>query len=227
VHHASAVRYRGALVVLGGFNGAGANLFGSTSNKVWRLSGGRWERLPSMMHARGAGAAGVVGDRLVVAAGQADGRLVSETDIFDGNRWRGGTAIPTVRDHVASASDGKYLYVISGRRLAINSVLPAFERYDPQTDRWEDLPDVPTPRGGFGAAFLEGVLVTVGGEGPAGTYPQVESFGPEKQWSRLPAMLQARHGVGVGSIGPALYVAVGGPTAGGSYSSRLDVFSLS
>jgi hypothetical protein len=179
-----------------------------------------------MRRARGAGAAGVVGDRVVVAAGQDNGRLVAQTEVFDGRVWRDGAAIPTPRDHVASASDGRHLYVISGRRLAIDAVLSAFERYDPEAERWEELPDAPTARGGFGAAFLERILLTVGGEGPAGTYPQLESFGPEGRWSRFAPMPQARHGVGVGVIGRALYVAVGGPTAGGSYSSRLDVFSL-
>jgi non-specific serine/threonine protein kinase len=227
LHHAAGVQFQGDFVVIGGFRGEAGALFGSASPDVWRLRGDRWERMPPLTRARGAAAAGVAAGRIVVAGGQAGGALVAETEVFDGDRWRVRAPIPTLRDHVAGASDGTFLYVAGGRRLSIDSVLGAFERYDPLRDRWEALPDLPTPRGGFGAAFTGSAIVTAGGEGPAGTYAQVESFGlGSGRWRSLPDLPVSRHASGVGVIGDRLFVAVGGPRAGGSYSARLDALTV-
>lgn len=230
VHHAMGVVYRGELVVLGGF--PGPSLEGATA-RAFALRGGAWVELPPMRRPRAAGAAGVVGDLLVVAAGQDGSRLVGETEVFDGERWRDGAAIPTVRDHVAGASDGSFLYVASGRLRSIAATVPAFERYDPARDRWERLPDVPTARGGIGAAIAGEQLLVIGGEGSSeaagrdGVFPHVEAYDiAARRWSRLPDMPSPRHGIGVAAIEETVYVAAGGPRAGGSYSRRLDALLL-
>ena len=97
---------------------------------------------------RVAGAAAVVGDRIVVVGGQADGRLIDTTEVFDGKRWSDGADIPTPREHVAAASDGRFVYVVGGRAMSPDKNSAALERYDPADDRWQRLPDMPTGRGG-------------------------------------------------------------------------------
>jgi hypothetical protein len=117
--------------------------------------------LPAMHHARAAGAAAVVDDKIVVSGGQANHQLVPATDVFDGVRWTDGAPIPTPRDHLAGATDGKYLYAVGGRDLSADKNVGAVERYDPVTNVWVRMSSLPTPRGGSGAGNR---LVTIGGE---------------------------------------------------------------
>ena len=94
LHHASAVTYGDELVVLGGWVPRGPNLTATTSDKVFALRGGKWVELPSLNHARAAAAAAVVGDKIVVVGGQADGELVSQTEVFDGDQWTDAARFP-------------------------------------------------------------------------------------------------------------------------------------
>lgn len=239
LHHASAVEFRGRLVVLGGFRPGVGGLFSSASDRVYSLGcpervecegDGPWVRLASLRRARGAGGAGTVADEIVFAGGQAEGRLVRPTEVFDGRKWRDAAPIATPRDHVAAAADGRpgfdFFYVLGGRRLSIESVVDAAEMYVPERDEWVPLVSpLGTPRGGFGAAFVKNLVVTVGGEGsdsPSGTFDTVEAFVPEVDgWTNLPPLPVALHAAGVAAIDDILYVATGGPEAGSSYSSHL------
>ena len=67
-------------------------------------------------------------------------------------------------------------------------------------------PDMPTPRGGLGAAIVGGHLVAVGGETATDVLGKVESYNPvSKRWTRAPSLRDPRHGVVVVSIGRSLY----------------------
>jgi non-specific serine/threonine protein kinase len=236
VHHASGVVYRGAFLVIGGFKATG--LAGAT-DAVWSLgcpagfacpSTKEWFKLMTLPRPRAAFAAGVVGNAIVVAGGQAGGGLVGPTDVYDSltKRWREAAPIPKPRDHLAGASDGnRSLYVAGGRELSVNSVQATFERFDVVSGRWESLPPIPTARGGFGGAYVSRRFVTFGGEGPAGTYDQVEVYDPSSRaWSSLVRLTSARHAMGVGVLGSRVFVAAGGPKAGGSVSNILEVLEV-
>ncbi|PRC60844.1 hypothetical protein C6A85_15555, partial [Mycobacterium sp. ITM-2017-0098] len=45
------------------------------------------------------------------------------------------------------------------RFLAADENSAAFERFDPESGNWEKLPDMPTPRGSYGAALVDGRIV--------------------------------------------------------------------
>jgi Kelch motif protein len=236
LHHASGVAYRGAFLVIGGFAAGGLS---DATDSVWSLgcpagfhcpATKRWFKLFTLRRPRAAGVAGVVGDSIVVAGGQAGGVLIGPTEIFDflTKAWRDAAPIPTPRDHLAGASDGKRsFYTAGGRELSIDSVLTAAERFDLTTGRWESLPPIPTARGGFGGAYAAGGFVTIGGEGPRGTYADVEAYDPaSRSWSALAGLRPARHAMGVGVIDSRIYIAAGGPQVGGSYSRLLEVIDL-
>ena len=106
-----------------------------------------------------------MGDKIVVVGGQADGKLVRQTEVFDGKRWTDVAELPTPREHLAAASDGRYLYAVGGRDLSAAKNLPTLERYDPADDSWTKLDDMPDAVGSVGAAYVDGLVVTVGGEG--------------------------------------------------------------
>ena len=228
LHHASAVTYEGEAVVIGGFI-PGEELTSEQSDRVYALRGGSWEPLPSLNHPRAAAAAAVVGDKIVVVGGQADGKLVRQTEVFDGERWTDVAEIPTPREHLAAASDGRYLYAVGGRELSADKSSTAIERYDPADDSWTELDRMPQAAGGVSAAYAGGRVVAIGGEGATAASDAVHAYDiRNERWSRLPALPRARHGVAVAPVGDAVY-AIGGATSAGHLGStkEAEVLDLS
>jgi serine/threonine protein kinase/N-acetylneuraminic acid mutarotase len=214
LHHFTAVTYKGEAVVIGGFV-PGDELTSGQSDGVYALRQGTWQKLPSLNHRRAAAGAAVVGDKIVVVGGQADGRLVAPTEVFDGERWTDAADIPTPREHLGAASDGRYLYAVGGRELSAAKNSAAFERYDPEADRWTELEAMPKPAGGVGVAYAAGRIVAVGGEAPTAAADDVQGYDVKgRRWSQLPPLSTARHGVAVAVIKDSLY-AVGGATEAG------------
>ena len=225
LHHASATTYRGEIVVLGGFLAAGS-LYARPSDRVLALRDGGWVDLPRLRRPRGAAAAAVVGDALVVAGGRDVSALVGPTEVFDGSGWRDAEPIPTRRDHLSAVSDGRSVFTVGGRFLQPGALSAALERFDPVAGTWERLPAVPTPRGGQGAAFAGRRLVVAGGEDPSGVYSEVEAYDvATEQWSALPAMPTPRHGLAVERVGDRVLALVGGTAFGVAPSAVAESLS--
>jgi non-specific serine/threonine protein kinase len=206
IHHSMAAVLGGELVVIGGFLDNG-----QASNRVFILddpNGQIWREGPRLRRPRAAGAAVTVGNEIVVLGGVSGSGHVGPVEIFDGDSWRDGAAIPSPRDHLGAATDGNVVYAAGGRRAGGH--FATFDVYDPATERWSELPDMPTARSGNGAAFANGKVFTVGGEGPR-IFPEVEAYDvTSKTWSRLPDLAIPVHGVGVVVVGPHLYAIAGG-----------------
>ena len=214
LHHAAAVTYKDEAVVIGGFV-PGEELTSGQSKRVYALRGDSWKKLPSLNHPRAAAAAAVVGDKIVVVGGQANGKLVRQTEVFDGKRWTDVADMPTPREHLGAASDGRYLYAVGGRELTAANNLPALERYDPGSDSWSKLSDMPKNVGSVGVAYVGGLVVAVGGEGITHPFDAVQAFDVKaNRWSQLPRLPGPRHGVAVTRLDDSLY-AIGGATAAG------------
>ena len=228
LHHEMVVTYKGEVVVMGGWIPRGSDPSAQVSDRVFALREGRWVQLPSLRRPRAAGAAAVVGYRVVVVGGQADDRLIDTTEVFDGKQWSAGANIPTPREHLAATSDGDHLYAVGGRALSSDKNSAALERYEPGTDRWQRLPDMPLARGGLGAAIVDGHLLAVGGESPTRALGAVQSYDIGREaWSRAPGMRTPRHGIAVAAIGRSLYALGGAPHPGhASASASAEVTSL-
>ncbi|OBF10736.1 serine/threonine-protein kinase [Mycobacterium sp. 852002-10029_SCH5224772] len=202
LHHAAAATYRGEVVVLGGASGDLAE----ASTKVLALRGGNWVELAGLTHARAAAAAAVVGDKLVIAGGQNAKQLVPQTEVFDGSSWRDADNMPTPREHLAAASDGTYMYTVGGRFLSSDKNSAAFERFDPQAGTWNTLVDMPTPRGSYGATFIDGRIVAVGGEEPTRVLGVAEMYDiADGKWATLPPLPTPRHAEAVATVGHTVY----------------------
>jgi non-specific serine/threonine protein kinase len=206
LHHEVAATFKNEVVVAGGWVPENGVLTAKVSDQVFVLRGGKWVSLPHLKHARAAAAAAVAGDKLVVFGGQADGKLVPPTEVWDGSRWSDGPDLPTPRDHLAAASDGTYVYAVGGRNLSADKNLGAVDRYDPSAKTWSKLPDMLTPRGDLGASVVGGRIVAVGGESATGVFSTVESYDINKRtWSSLPPMRTARHGLAVDTVGTSVF----------------------
>ena len=218
LHHATAATYRGEVVVIGGAE----DDLAEGSNKVFALRDGEWVELPSLEHARTAAAAAVVGDKLVVVGGQNDKQLVAQTEVFDGESWQEAADLPTPREHLAAVSDGVYVYTVGGRFLSADKNSAAFERFDPESGTWDKLVDMPSPRGSYGAAYIDGRIVAVGGEEPTRVLATVEMYDiADGKWTVLTPMQTPRHGEVVAAVGSTVY-SIGGadrPTHEGPVST--------
>ncbi len=219
LHHAMAATFRNQVVVMGGWIPEGSNLSATASNRVFSLRGERWVELPRMRSPRVAGAAAAARDRIVVVGGQANDRLVPGTEVFDGEEWKPAADIPTPREHLAAASDGRYVYAVGGRNLDAGKNSTAFERYDPVEDSWEPLPDMPAALGGLGATFVDGQIVATGGETSTDVLATTLVYDiRSERWTEGPPLRTPRHGMSVVAFGDTVY-ALDGATAAGHTNS--------
>jgi hypothetical protein len=69
---------------------------------------------------------------------------------------------------------------------------------------------MPTPRGSYGAAFIDGRLVVVGGEEPTQVLSTVEMYDiADGKWTTLAPIKTPVHGEAVAAVGSTVYV-IGG-----------------
>lgn len=227
VNHAMAAARDGEVVVTGGYLGPG---LANPSAQVFRLVGDRWEELEPMPEPRAAAGAAFVGRRLHVAAGVGPGGLAADMFVLaaDASSWARAPG-PTPREHLGVAAVGGVLTAVAGRTGGMASNLAVVERWDPDTERWERVPDLPTARGGLAAAATDsGLLAAAGGEEPAGTFAEVEVFDPlTERWSSLPDLPTPRHGLGVVAVGDTIHVLAGGPEPGYAFSGAHEAIDLS
>lgn len=206
LHHAVAATFRGEVVVIGG----ATDNIAQGSNKVFALRDGRWAELPSLTHGRASPAAAAVGDKLVVTGGQNNKEIVPQTEVFDGTSWTAAPDMPTPREHSAAVSDGTYFYVIGGRFLGSDKNSAAFDRFDPVSGTWTTLPDTPTAHGSFGATYIDGRIVAVGGEEPTQVIGDVDMYDiADGKWNTLASIPVSRHSAVVAAVGDTVY-SIGG-----------------
>jgi serine/threonine protein kinase/N-acetylneuraminic acid mutarotase len=210
VQRAMAVTWEETPVVLGGWRTEAANSKVAT-DKVWRVVNSRWEELPPLLQPRAAAAAAVVGDRIIVTGGvDAAGRLLNTTEIYDGTGWDLGAPIPTPRQLLGAASDGKLVYAVGG--TTGTSDLAVVEAYDPAANTWTPMPELPEGRSDFGVAVADARLVAVGGVSSEQVIKGVAALDlTTSTWTSLPDMGTARHGLAVAAVGKTVY-AIGGST---------------
>lgn len=153
--------------------------------------------------------------------------------------WEARAPLPTPRAWApAVAYDGR-IYVVGGvactsgcAQFANSSA--ALEVYDPRTNRWEELPPMPTPRVGPAVAALDGKIYVMGGfnrdHGTAAELEvrrRVEIYDiATRTWSRGPDLLKPRAwGRGV-ALGGKVYVlgGVGDYTYSPGYHSGVEVY---
>jgi non-specific serine/threonine protein kinase len=133
---------------------------------------------------------------------------------------------PSPREHLAAAAAGTRVYAVGGRSAGIDTNTARFEVYDARTRRWTRLASIPQPRGGTGAAFANGRIVSVGGERPQGTIASVYAYGlGTRRWQRLADLPSPRHGLGVVAHAGRVYAVGGGPQPGLTVSGAVESIS--
>ncbi len=225
VHHSALVSTGDVLFLIGGYAGEG---FGGPTDAVYRLQdGGGWapdERLPEP---RGAGAAAFDGrGRIMYGGGVGPAGVSDRVFMQDGRGWFVIASLSEAREHLAAASLGAGSVTFLGGRvggLDRNRGTVDIVSNEGVVGRAEDLP---TARGGI-AAFSAGTLgdCVVGGEGPNGTFGNVECVGAFET-TTLPGLTVPRHGLGAVLLDGRAYVLLGGPQPGLTVSDVVEVLDL-
>jgi N-acetylneuraminic acid mutarotase len=225
LHHAMAVGAGGRAYVLGGYT-----VDGVPQRGAFVLERGAWRALAQMPLARAAAGAAAARGKIVVAGGVTTGarRLARNALSFD-LRTRRWSIVPgpTPREHLGAASLGGVVYAVAGRTSGLDTNLLHFESYRPGDRGWRRLPPVPDPRGGTGAAGVNGHIVSVGGEEPDGTIAEVLAYRvASRRWVQLDDLRTPRHGVGVAALGGRVYVIGGGPEPGLTVSTANEALRV-
>jgi non-specific serine/threonine protein kinase len=224
VDHAAAASVRGRLVVVGGYGADRQPL-----RAAFLFDGSGWRTLPAPPEERAAAAAtATAGGTVWVVGGRTRDGLATTMLALDLRtlRWRVVRG-PRPREHLAATALGGKVYAIGGRLAGYDTNLAAVEAYDPRTNRWRRLPDLPSARGGTGAAAVGGRIVSIGGESPRGTDRAVWALRPSAgRWVRLPDLPTPRHGLGVVALGGRVWAVAGGPEPGLTVSGATESLSV-
>jgi hypothetical protein len=221
VHHAALVAAEGSLFLLGGYVGSG---FGQTTSAVRYLAPGAttWADAEPLPDGRAAGAAAWDGSRFVYGGGVGPRGLAGDVFAIETDTWARIAGLSEPREHLAATTDGRgSVWFLGGRRSGLDTNLPTAERLSGA--ELVRVGDLPTPRGGVAAFWSErhGACL-VGGEGPPGTFAEVECIAADGRVERLPSLGFSRHGPGAATLGDAAYVLLGGPRPGLTVSGRVE-----
>jgi len=183
---------------------------------------------------RGGGGVAVWQGKVIYAGGLGPQGSVARVDAYDPvtNEWTRLADMPRPRDHFQAAVAGGRLYAIGGREttgegstITISEIsevaaldLPASSAGLPTATWREDLPPLPTPRGGLGVAAVGSCLYAIGGErqpvsiyGATGATESYDTIGGG--WQMLPPMFTPRHGIEAAVVGQRIFIAGGGTQA--------------
>jgi N-acetylneuraminic acid mutarotase len=178
-----------------------------------------WTEGAPMPRPRGAGATVVHEGKIYYAGGLHNGVAVKWFDVYDPvtNTWTELPDMPREREHFHGAVVNGKLYAIGGRLVDINEFVTQTDAYDFGMGEWQTgFEPIPTPRGGFGAAVVDGQIVVMGGEGGGEAKGRVEVYDPVNDcWYQAEPMAIPRHGFQAAEVGGNVYVATGNTDQGG------------
>jgi N-acetylneuraminic acid mutarotase len=186
-----------------------------------------WTTLPPMKVARGAGAAVTIGDKLYMIDGGPNPYLAGEEtgpprprlEVFDfrSRSWSVAAPPPVGVHHTGAAVlDGK-IY-LAGGRYGDEASVAIFDRYDPATDRWTRLPELPQGKiASLAVVAAAGRVVVIGGDDERGwkdgggfVSPMAWAYDPATaHWTRLPDMQVERHAFTAAAAGGRVYAITG------------------
>jgi hypothetical protein len=225
VHHSALVSTGTELLLLGGYVGSG---FQTPTATVRRLSpdAAAWLDGTSLPQERAAGAAAFDGARIVYAGGVGPGGVSDAVFALQADGWQTVGRLSTGREHLAATSDGEgRVWFLGGRVGGLDSNLAAVDIVE--GERVGALVELPTARGGVAAFWHERTgACLVGGEGPNGTFAEVECAAADGTVKPLSSLAVPRHGLGAAVLDGTAYVLLGGPQPGLTVSDTVEALEL-
>lgn len=160
---------------------AGGRTPGGSSFEVYDPATDTWEKLPDLPSQRNHLAMAAINGKIIVAGGRTGPGFGSErvdvVEIYDPTtrRWTRGAPLPAPTAGITGGAVGGCMFVFGGEgeRTHVLGLTPTTYGYDPRSDRWTRLPDLPIAVHGLkGSAvvgdriFLPGGGLTLGGDAP-------------------------------------------------------------
>ena len=208
-HHAVAVALGDEVMVSGGF-AAGSAPRGAR----YSIASGTWESTELMPPAAASGGAPLYG---FAWFGDMSGSLYQH-DPRTGHARQFAPDFRAPRDHSNLVAFQGELWMIGGRTELVNESA-AVSIFDPASETWRPGPPMRAARAGFAAAATPTALIVAGGEIISGTFRTlngVEAIAAgQQEWSMLPNLPTAIHGVG-GAVHGNAFFAIGGSTRAGN-----------
>ena len=160
-NHGMAAGVRGKVYLIGGQTTDAGNYV----DTVYELDPGRgtWVEKASMPTARSAGVAIVHDGQIYVAGGRpAHGSEFAVYDTRSDRTWTTAAPMLLPRSGMNGVMARGLFHVWGGEGPA--GMFPDHDYYDPRTDKWTRLRDMPIPvHGVYGSAFVEGLIWASGG----------------------------------------------------------------
>jgi N-acetylneuraminic acid mutarotase len=168
----------GKAVVDGKIYVAGGRPPGGSAFEVYDPATDKWEKLPDLPTQRNHLAMVALGGKIIVAGGRtgpgAMAERVDAVEIYDPKtrRWTRGAPLPAPRGGITGAVHAGCMFVFGGEgeRTHVLGLTPNAYGYDPRSDRWTRLPDLPIAVHGLkgsavigGRIYLPGGGITLGG----------------------------------------------------------------
>lgn len=217
IHHVALAAHGGQVYASGGYTSL---RFTPNAPELWAYDPGadQWQARAPMPGPRGEHAMVTIGDRIYVFGGRGEtGQPVWSYDPAADSWSTDHAPMPTYRHSAAIVYDpAKHRVLVMGGRGDDYQPLATVEAYDPARDRWDRLPDLPTPRAGHGAALIGAEVHLWGGETPDAEVLDTHDIWDlaTDRWRDGPALPVARHGIASLGVGQTGYIVGGGTLAG-------------
>ena len=177
ITHAGVATDGNTVYIIGGYNGDHP---APGTNRVWKYNTATntWSAGPNLPEARGSGAAARVGRFIHFFAGTNGSRTADKADHWalnlDTGVWSSRARYPISVSHLAAVTLNGKIYGLGGERglnERTGNVADVY-RYDPATNAWTKLANLPAPRSHFSSSAFarNGRLITVGGSGNGGSF---------------------------------------------------------
>ncbi|MGB7158838.1 MAG: kelch repeat-containing protein, partial [Tepidisphaeraceae bacterium] len=173
VTHSGVVVVGDTIWLVGGYFGDHP---GPGGKKVWKYNTttDTWSRGPDLPNSRGAGGAALLNNKIYFFGGMGHDRTWESAShwVLDLNNqsagWVSKAPLPNPRNHTTGIAINGYVYCIGGQygqeedQIAQRDV----HRYDPATDTWQKVADLPTVRSHINSSTFawNGKIMIIGGE---------------------------------------------------------------
>jgi N-acetylneuraminic acid mutarotase len=156
---------------------------------------GVWTGEPPMQHARSAHNVVATESAIYAIAGSGEGNApVVDVEAFDGKRWRIITKLPSGGLNApGSVAVGDKIYVFGGFSRLTNMPTEGVLIFDIKNGTWSEGAKLPSRRGGFGIAVLNGKIHLLGGGNSERTLADHSVYDPKtKTWSEAAPLKRSK-----------------------------------
>jgi N-acetylneuraminic acid mutarotase len=214
VNHPGIAEDNGRIYVAGGY---GEDLGALDNLQIYDPAVDAWDAGASLPEPIGAFGLVPFEEKLYLVGGALEGLggpVSGAVRVYDpaSDSWSDGPEMLTPREHLAVVAADDRIFAVGGRANGSedDQLAGANEALDLAAMQWSEVAPLPVPRGGLSGVYAAETVIILGGERGDKAFDDVNQYDPATdQWSKLPKMTQARHGMPAGAIDRTIYAISG------------------